>query len=63
MAHDIGLTIQAMNLGLATFAAPDGIFTQVPIQCRRTPDLPNPVGLGGMHQALCLPYHPGMRIR
>jgi hypothetical protein len=54
--------MQAMNIGLGTFAAPDGIFTQVPIQCRRTPDLPNPVGLGGMHQALCPPYRPGMGI-
>ncbi len=73
MAHNIVLTMQAMGLGglffngvnrwsvLGGFAG-DGVaglgFRFV--DDGRSP-LPNPVGLDGLYEALCPPYHPDMR--
>jgi hypothetical protein len=73
MAHNIVLTMQAMGLGGLYFSgmnrwsvlgafADDGIAG---LGFRFVSDerwtLPNPVGLDGVYEALCPPYHPDMR--
>jgi hypothetical protein len=73
MAHNIVLTLQAMGLGglyfsglnrwsvLGAFAEDgiDGLGFRFVRNDRWT--LPNPVGLDGVYEALCPPYHPDMR--
>lgn len=73
MAHNMVLTMQAMGLGglffnglnrwsiLGAFADDgiDGLGFRFVHDERWT--LPNPVGLDGVYEALCPPYHPDMR--